>query len=321
MERIKIISTRATKHLFNKINGTLAKYKFEHTVEEFSDGEMSVSFPESVRDHTLYIIAANSKPVDIVELLLTLDAAYLASAAKVILILPYFGYSRQDRQEGYRGSFGAKYFARLLTNSEAAKLVDRVVSLDLHAQQIQGFFNTPCEHAKPHSENFLLEIVRNELDEDTWLCAPDSTAGKRVEKWSEKLDVPMVTINKYRKMANVVARMELTSDVTDKNLIIIDDIVDTCGTLAKAVESLKNKGAKKVICVATHPVLSGKAIENINNSQIDKLIISDTIHQPFFDYEVPNPITKPMQIVSCVPLIEKIIKRLIHGQSVSEVNS
>jgi ribose-phosphate pyrophosphokinase len=317
MAKIKIISTTATKYLFNKINGDLKQYKLEHIVEKFSDGELSVKFPESVRNCNLYLIAANSKPEDIVETMLTLDAAHLASANKVILFLPYFGYSRQDRQEGYRGSFGAKYFARLFTNRDMAKLVDRVVSIDLHAEQIQGFFDTPCEHIKGHS--YLLDAVKKYIDEDTWLCAPDAGASKRVEKWMAKLGVPMVTINKFRNKPNEISRMELTSDVSGKRIILLDDIADTFGTVAKAAAHLKEKGAKEVIAGATHPLLSGKAYDNINNSVLDGLIFSDTIWQPFFE-EPSLYLNKPVEIVSCVPTIEQIITRLISNESVSELN-
>ena len=314
----KLFATTASQYLLDKINHPLLEHlKGNMITETFSDGEIAVKFEESVRGYHLFIFGDCSKPQNIIELMFAINASFLSAAAKVTLILPYFGYSRQDRQESSRGSLGAALIAKMLTSRELAPIVDRVLTIDLHAEQEQGFFNTPCEHIRGHA--IFLPEVKKLINEKTILCSPDAGGTKRVEKYISKLELPMVTINKRIDKPNSIASMELNGDVKGKEVIIIDDIVDTCGTLLKAVNYLKDEGAEKVYYFATHPVLSGKAIENLCKSKLDALYISDTIPMSFYQNKFPN--CPPIKFVSCVPITEKAIINIVGDNSISELNA
>lgn len=315
----KILTTTGMKYLFDKIKSPiLTALKSELITEQFSDSEIACKFPESVRGAHLFLFCETSKPDNLVELMFAVNAAYLSAAKCVTLIVPYFGYCRQDRQEGPRGSLGAALIAKMITSKELAPIVDRVVTIDLHAEQEQGFFNTPCEHIRGNT--IFLNEIRSLIKENTILCSPDAGGTKRVEKYVNKLGLPMVTINKRRDKPNEIASMELNGNVEGKEVIIIDDIVDTCGTLKKAVTYLKESGALKVHYIATHPVLSGKAITNLQESNLDSLVISDTIEAPFTNSkDFPN--LPEIKIISCVPVIEKVILHLIGDTSVSEISN
>lgn len=311
--KYKILATTSSKYLLNKIKSeVLTKLFIDLKTEKFSDGEIAVKFPESVRGCHLFLFCDTSKPESLIELMLAINAAHLSAAKCVTLIVPYFGYCRQDRQEGSRGSLGAALIAKMITSRELSSVVDRVVTIDLHAEQEQGFFNTPCEHLRGHS--FLLKEIKNYVNKNTVLCSPDAGGMKRVEKYMTRLQLPMVTINKSRKKPNEVSSMELSGNVLGKEVIIIDDIVDTCGTLKKAVNYLKKEGATKVIYVSTHPVLSGKAFKNLSKSKLDLLIISDTIDL------AKGKLTDKIKVISCMPMIEKVISNLIEEVSVSVLN-
>ena len=309
--KVKILTNTATRHLFDKMSNWL---KDELIVEKFSDEEMSVSFANSVRGYNLFILADTSK--NLTELVLTIDAAKRNSAKSITVILPYYGYGRQDKKEGHRGCLGAKTMA----NALELMGVSRVVSIDLHAEQIQGFFNIPCEHIKGHS--IFLNYVKDNIDiSNAILCSPDAGGVLRVEKYAHRLNLPMVSINKRRDKPNSIASMELIGEVVDKDVIIIDDMVDTCGTLSKAVNYLKEKGAKTVSYIATHGVLSGDWAYKLSKSNLDKLVISDTINlgdKPNNNFYETFP---KIEVVSCVPVLEKVIKNLIEEHSISELNN
>lgn len=314
--KYKIFATTHGKYLVDKIANPLLKDMVSEMVTEtFSDNEIAVKFTESVRGCHLFIFGDTSKPENLVELMFAINAAYLAAASKVTVITPYFGYCRQDRQEGPRGSLGAALIAKMITSRELCCIVDRVVTIDLHAEQEQGFFNTPCEHIRGHA--IFLNEIKKLVTENTRLISPDAGGTKRVEKYASKLNLKMGAINKRREKANEIASMELVGSVEGEDVIIIDDIVDTFGTGKKAVQLLRDKGAKSVAMLATHGVLSGKAMNNILESGLDTLIISDTIPFP----KTILPIGVNIKVISCVPIIEKVILNLISDASVSELSS
>ena len=315
--KYKIYSTTAAKYLLDKIaHPILISLKSDLITERFSDAEIAVKFSESVRGSHIFLFAECSKSENIVELMFAINAAYLAAASKVTLILPYFGYCRQDRQESQRGSLGAALIAKMITSRELASIVDRVVTIDLHAEQEQGFFNTPCEHIRGHA--IFINEVKKILTPNTKFVSPDAGGMKRVEKYASRLDRPMAGINKKRDKPNQIASMELVGDVKGDDVIIIDDIVDTFGTGKKAVKLLKEKGAKSVTMLATHGVLSGKAITNLIESGLDTLLISDTIPLTF-DWRMHLGCPE-IKIISSISIIEKVILNLIGNNSISELN-
>lgn len=326
---VKIASCSATKYLFDKIkDDMLNSFKVVLNTVKFSDGEMAVQYEESIRGCDLYLFADTAQ--NLTELLLALDGAKRSSCKSITVILPYYGYGRQDKKDGHRGSLGASVMAYALESFG----VNRVVSIDLHADQIQGMFHIPVEHIKGHSIfiNYLMENI--DLS-NVILCSPDSGGVHRVEKYAEKLGLSMVSINKRRDRPNSIESMQLIGSVAGKDVIIIDDMVDTCGTLKKAVDYLKAEGALKVYYVAAHPVLSGQALFNLLNSKLEKLIVSDTIkentHQNLNTLMAisdhlrtigePNKLTDLITVVSCMPVLEKVINNLIHDESISKINT
>lgn len=326
---IKIASCSATKYLFDKITDSdLNSYKVELKTLKFSDGEMAVQYEESIRGCDLYLFADTAQ--NLTELLLALDGAKRSSCKSITVILPYYGYGRQDKKDGHRGSLGASVMAHALESFG----VNRVVSIDLHAEQIQGMFHIPVEHIKGHSI-FINHLMENIDLSNAILCSPDSGGVHRVEKYAEKLNLPMVSINKRRDRPNSIESMQLIGSVAGKDVIIIDDMVDTAGTLKKAVDYLKEEGALKVYYVAAHPVLSGRAYWNLLDSKLEKLIVSDTINDfspnntntlmLVSDYlrkiGEPNKLINLIEIVSCIPVLERVINNLIHDESISVLNS
>lgn len=315
--KVRILSCTATKYLLDKITDPeLEKYKQDILkVETFSDGEIAVKFTESVRGANIYLFAETSKPENLVELMFTLDAAHLASARSVTLFIPYFGYCRQDRQEGPRGSMGAALIAKMITSRDLAPIVDQIVTIDLHAEQEVGFFNTAVNHIRAHS--FFIDAVKEIITPDTKLWAPDAGGAKRVEKYASHLGLTMGGINKRRERPNEIASMDLVGDPSGKDIILIDDIMDTAGTACKAASKLKEAGAKSVTGIFTHPVLSGKAWENLKCCQFDRIIFSDTIELKACMLTNDYP---EIKVISCMPIIEKVILSIINDYSVSEIS-
>ena len=329
---VKIASCSSTKYLFDKIiDSELVDYKVELNTQKFSDGEMAVQYKDSIRGRDLFLFGDTSQ--NLTELLLAIDGAKRSSCKSLTVILPYYGYGRQDKKDGHRGSLGASVMAQALQ----AFGVNRVVSIDLHADQIQGMFHIPFEHIKGHSV-FIDYIADNIELSNAILCSPDAGGVHRVQKYGDKLNLPMVSINKRRDKPNSIASMQLIGSVFNKNVIIIDDITDTCGTLKKAVDYLKDEGALDVSYIATHPVLSGNAFYNLVTSQLDNLLISDTLFvddvegslaysKKFVkdfskldsDDVIINNNLKVHQI-SCMPVLEKVIKNLIYDESISQIN-
>lgn len=271
----------------------------------FSDGEFITSIDETVRGCTVFLIQSTYPPVDnLFELMLMIDAAKRASAYKVVAVIPYFGFARQDRKDKPRVSIGAKLVADLLT---AAK-VDRVMTMDLHADQIQGFFNVPVDHIYA-SALFVPYIKKLNLD-NIVIASPDMGGSKRAKAYSHFLGSDMAIAHKSRTEANKIGEMLIIGDVKDKNVIIVDDMVDTAGTITKAADIMMEKGAKSIRVVVTHPVLSGPAYDRIENSKITELITTDSI-------PIKTNLNNKIKVISIGDLFGEVISKVFNYQSIS----
>jgi len=274
----------------------------------FSDGEFQPSFTDSVRGATVFILQSTFPPCEnLMELLLTIDAAKRASADSVIAVIPYFGWARQDRKDKPRVSIGAKLVANLLK----AAGVDRIMTCDLHADQIQGFFDIPVDHIYA-SKVFIPYIKSLNLD-NLSIAAPDMGGAKRANAYAKDLACPVIICHKTRSRANEVASITAIGEVEGRNIIIVDDMIDTAGTLTKAADVLMEKGAASVRACATHAVLSGKAYENISKSQIKEVIVTDTI--PLSKDQGKD--TSKIKVVSMTGTFARIIKRVYTYQPIS----
>lgn len=241
-------------------------------IQRFSDGEIQPTFTESIRGDVVFLVQSTYAPSDnLMELLLMIDAARRASAYKIVAVIPYYGYARQDRKDKPRVAIGSKLVANMLVAAGA----HRVITMDLHAPQIQGYFDIPVDHLDS-SAIFIPYITALKLENLTF-AAPDVGSANRIREMAAYFEEEMVICDKHRKRANEIASMVVIGDVTDKDIVIIDDICDTGGTLVKAAALLKDKGARSVRALITHPVLSGKAYENIENSVLEELVVCDTI--------------------------------------------
>lgn len=301
------IAQRVCEHL---------KCKLGHVkIERFSNGEYAATFEDSVRGQSVYLVQSTNPTADnLMELLLMIDAAKRASAYKVIAVIPYFGWARQDRKDKPRVSIGAKLVANIIQVAGA----DRVIVVDLHADQIQGFFDIPVDHL--FGTNVLAPYVES-LDLDNLIIAsPDVGGSKRAAKFSKKLhdqtgkEVPMVICYKHRSEANKVEEMRVLGDVAGKDVVIIDDIVDTAGTLCKAAKVMREAGAKSVRAVVSHGIMSGNACQNVMESELEELVITDSI--PFDVKRCPK-----VKIESMAVPIAKTILAIQEHRSISEQNS
>ena len=270
--KMKLFACRASKEFALKVAENLNLNLGASDVLTFSDGEFQPSFNESVRGATVFIIQSTFPPTDnLFELLLMADAAKRASAHKVIAVMPYFGWARQDRKDKPRVSIGAKLVANMLH----AAGCDRVMTCDLHADQIQGFFDFPVDHI--YASAVFLPYLKAMNIENLAIAAPDMGGAKRANAYARYLECPVIICHKSREKANVVGSITAIGDVQGKNVVIVDDMIDTAGTLAKAANVLKEMGALSVRACATHPVFSGPAYERIANSALEEVIVSDTI--------------------------------------------
>ena len=269
---MKLFACRASKDFALKVAETLGLNLGASDVLTFSDGEFQPSFNESVRGATVFIIQSTPPPTDnLFELLLMIDAAKRASAYRVIAVMPYFGWARQDRKDKPRVSIGAKLVANMLH----AAGCDRVMTCDLHADQIQGFFDFPVDHI--YASAVFLPYSKSLDSEHLAIAAQDMGGAKRANAYARYLECPVIICHKSREKAKVVASITAIGDVAGKNIILVDDMVDTAGTLVKAANVLKEMGALSVRACATHPVFSGSAYEKIANSALEEVIVSDTI--------------------------------------------
>jgi ribose-phosphate pyrophosphokinase len=269
---VKIFSGTGSQYLAEKIANKFGEPLGKVNIQRFSDGEIGVEFEESIRGRFVFLIQSTFSPTDnLMELLLMIDAAKRASAYKVIAVIPYYGFARQDRKDRPRVAIGSKLVANMLTAAGA----DRVVTMDLHAPQIQGYFDIPVDHLDS-SAIFIPYIESLNLANLTF-AAPDVGSANRIREVATYFETEMVICDKHRKRANEIASMVVIGDVVDKDIVLIDDICDTGGTLAKSAGLMKEKGARSVRALCTHPVLSGKAYENIQNSVLEELVVCDTI--------------------------------------------
>jgi ribose-phosphate pyrophosphokinase len=268
---VKIFAGSGSRELADKIAKAYGQEVGSMVSRKFSDGEWWVSYEESIRGSNMYLIQSTCPPADnIMELLLMIDAAKRASARWITVVIPYFGYARQDRKDRPRVSIAAKLLANLLTAAGAT----RIVTCDLHAGQIQGFFDIPLDHLSASA--IFVPYIRN-LDIKPTFAAPDMGGVTRTRAFAEHFHANMVICDKHRKRANEIAAMQVIGDVNGADIVIVDDIIDTGGTLCKAAEMLMDKGAKSVRAVCTHALLSGKAYENITASRLEQVIVTDTI--------------------------------------------
>ncbi|MBN8876145.1 MAG: ribose-phosphate pyrophosphokinase [Sphingobacteriales bacterium] len=273
MQSAKIFAGTSSVQLADQICQKYGTKPGKIAIQKFSDGEICPMFLESIRGDFVFLVQSTYAPAgdNLMELLLMADAARRASAYKVIAVMPYYGYSRQDRKDKPRVAIGSKLVANMLV----AAGVDRVITMDLHAPQIQGYFDIPVDHLDSHA--VFIPYIENLKLENLTFAAPDVGATNRIREIANYFNAEMVICDKHRKRANEIASMVVIGDVTGKDIVIIDDICDTGGTLSKSAALLKEKGARSVRALITHPVLSGKAYENIENSVLEELVVCDTI--------------------------------------------
>lgn len=301
---IKIFSGSSSRYLTEKISNYSGRDLGNINKIKFSDGEFAVAFQETIRGSHVFLIQSTFPPADnLLELLMMVDAAKRASAYKIVAVIPYFGLARQDRKDQPRVSVGAKLAADMLT----AAGIDRLITMDLHADQIQGFFNLPVDHLYA-SSIFLPHIKSMNLD-NLVIASPDVGGSKRANTYAKFLGVPMVICHKSRIKANVVSDMTIIGDVNGKNVIIVDDMIDTAGTLTKAADMMRDAGAISVRAFTTHPVLSGKAYENIANSALEEVFVTDSI--PL------KQESEKIKVLSIAELLADTIEKVYYYKSIS----
>ncbi|MGN1221067.1 MAG: ribose-phosphate diphosphokinase [Candidatus Cryptobacteroides sp.] len=306
--KIKLFSCRASKDFALKVAKAMNVELGASDVLTFSDGEFQPSFNESVRGATVFIVQSTFPPVEnLFELLLMIDAAKRASAHKVIAVMPYFGWARQDRKDKPRVSIGAKLVANVLH----AAGCDRVMTCDLHADQIQGFFDFPVDHI--YASSVFLPYLKNLNIENLAIAAPDMGGAKRANAYARYLQCPVIICHKSRERANVVGSITAIGEVEGKNVIIVDDMIDTAGTLTKAANVLKEMGALSVRACATHPVFSGPAYERIAESALEEVIVSDTIPLS----EDPAKDKSKITVLSMTETFADIIEKVYNYEPIS----
>lgn len=302
---VKIFSGRATKGLAQQIANSYGIPLGNVSVASFSDGEFQPSFEETVRGQEVFIVQSTTPPSEnLFELLLMIDAAKRASAKRIIAVMPYFGFARQDRKDKPRVSIGAKLVANLLT----AAGVDRIMTMDLHADQIQGFFEVPVDHLfgstvfLPYAESLDLNNLV--------MAAPDTGGTKRANAYAKHLNVDLAICYKQRRKANEIQSMTVIGDVKGKDVLIVDDMIDTAGTLTKAAGLFMDQGAKSVRAMCTHAVLSGPAYERINESVLTELVVTDTI--PLKQQ------SDKIKVLSVSDLFANVMNKVINLESISD---
>lgn len=299
-----VFSGTSTRYLAEKICASLGCPLGNLVVTRFSDGEFSVSYEESIRGRDVFLVQSTFPNSDnLMELLLMIDAAKRASARHIIAVIPYFGWARQDRKDKPRVSIGAKLVANLLI----AAGIDRLITMDLHADQIQGFFDIPVDHL--YASGVLLPYLESLHLEDLVIASPDVGGSKRANTYAKYFGCPLVLCNKTRARANVVESMQIIGDVKDKNVIIVDDMVDTAGTITKAADIMKKAGAKSVRACASHCVMSGPASERVQDSSLEEMVFTDSI--PY-----SHRCAKVKQL-SVAAMIAETIRRVINNESIS----
>ncbi|MBO8447224.1 MAG: ribose-phosphate pyrophosphokinase [Bacteroidetes bacterium] len=302
---LKVFSGTKSRYLAEKICKSLGCPLGEMNIQYFADGEFAVSYEESIRGCEVFLVQSTFPNSDnLMELLLMIDAAKRASARKIIPVIPYFGWARQDRKDKPRVSIGAKLVADLLTVAG----VDRVITLDLHADQIQGFFNVPLDHL--YASSIYLPYIQSMQLENLVIASPDVGGSKRASSYAKYLGVDLVLCHKQRAKANEVESMKIIGDVQGKNVIILDDMVDTAGTITKAANIMMDNGAVSVRAFASHAVLSDPATERIRNSQLKEIYFTDSI--PLRDTSCDK-----IKVLSVADLIADAITKVNTNESIS----
>ena len=309
---IKIFSANSHPQLARQIAERLGLPLGRSEVKTFSDGEIAVSINESVRGSDVFVVQSTCAPVNdhLMELLIMMDAFKRASAARITAVIPYFGYARQDRKAKARDPISAKLVADLLTTAGA----DRVLTMDLHASQIQGFFNIPVDHlvGAPILANYFREFIAQiGGSEDFVVVSPDLGSVTRARNFAARLDCPIAIVDKRRQRANVCEVMNIIGEVQGKTVLLLDDMIDTAGTLCNAAAAVMERGAKRVFAAATHAVLSGPAIDRLRDSAIDTVVLLDTIALP------PEKQLDKFQVLPVAPVFSEAIERIYEDKPVS----
>lgn len=311
-QQLKLVSGTANVELSQKIADVIGVPLCKTTIRRFADGEVFTELEENVRGMDVFVIQSTCAPVNenLMELLIVIDALKRASADRITAVIPYYGYARQDRKVQPRTPITSKLVADLLT----AAGTHRVLATDLHAGQIQGFFNIPFDHlfATPIFLDYL--IKEQKAPDDLVIVSPDAGGTERARAYAKRLDVELAVIDKRRTGPNQSEVMNLIGEVGGKNAVIVDDIVDTAGTLTQAAKAIMEKGAKSVMAISTHPVLSGEAVRRINESPLASMVVSDTI--PLGDKTQRCP---KIQVLSVARLLAEAIRRIHTGESVSSL--
>ena len=301
---IKFFSGTGSRYLAEKITKSFGSELGKSSIQYYSDGEFQPAYDESVRGATVFIIQSTFPPTEnLFELLMMIDAAKRASANKVVAVIPYFGFARQDRKDRPRCAIGAKLVANLLTASG----VDRIMTMDLHADQLQGFFDVPVDHL--YGSPIFVPYLKSLDLPNLVVAAPDMGGSKRANAYSRFLNAEMAICYKLRKKPNVVEEIKVIGDVKDKNVVIIDDMIDTAGTLTLAADMMSGMGATSVRAICTHPVLSGPAYDRIENSKLTELIVSDTIP---LRQQSPK-----IKVLTVADIFADVIEKVYNYQSIS----
>ncbi|HBG92914.1 MAG: phosphoribosylpyrophosphate synthetase [Nitrospirae bacterium GWF2_44_13] len=307
---IKLLTGNSNRKLAGEVAEYLGIPVCDTLITTFSDGEIMVQINENVRGYDIFVLQSTCTPVNdnIVELLLLIDALKRASAGRITAVIPYYGYARQDRKVQPRVPISSKLLADLVTVAGT----DRVLTVDLHAGQIQGFFNIPVDHL--YASPVILEYIKKCNIKDIVIVSPDAGGVERARAFAKRLNASLAIIDKRRERANESEVMNVIGDVKGKNTIILDDMIDTAGTIAQAAIALKEKGADRVLVACTHAVLSGPAIDRINNSVIEELIVTNTIR-----LDSKQEKCKKLTVLSIAPLLGEAIKRIHEESSISSL--
>ena len=302
-----VFSGTATKYLAERICQSLGCPLGQLLITKFSDGEFAVSYEESIRGRDVFLVQSTFPNSDnLMELLLMIDAAKRASAEKIIAVIPYYGFARQDRKDKPHVPIASKVIADMIQAAGA----DRVICMDLHADQIQGFFNIPVDHL--YGSSLFMPYIREKFDiEDVMFASPDMGGSKRAGMYAKTLNNSFVICYKHRNKPNEIGEMRLIGDVTDRHVILLDDIIDTGSTICKAAGIIMESGAKSVRAMITHPVLSGNAIEKVENSALEELVTTDTI-----------PLKRQsdkIRVLSCDWLLAEAIRRVVYYESLDNL--
>lgn len=300
----KVFAGTASEYMAREICEDLGVELGKMNIQHFADGEFEVSFEESIRGCEVFLVQSTFSPTEnLMELLLMIDAAKRASADKVIAVLPYFGWARQDRKDKPRVSIGAKLVANLLSVAG----VDRIITMDLHADQIQGFFDVPLDHL--YASNVFIPYIQSLNLKDLVIATPDVGGAKRANSYAKYLDAPLVLCHKQRERANVVAKMTVIGDVKDKDVVLIDDMVDTAGTITRAADLMMEHGARSVRALCSHAIMSDPASQRVMDSALSEIIFTNSIP---FKKDCPKA-----TILSVASLFANTIRQVHNHESIS----